>query len=69
MTRSAEVPAPDLGADRRATSTAQAPSDFFNDVLASKYVKRRAPDYADAQAARADAEGVGGQRDVCRSPT
>jgi DNA helicase-2/ATP-dependent DNA helicase PcrA len=27
--------------------TAQAPSDFYNDVLASKYVKRRAPDYAE----------------------
>jgi len=25
--------------------TARAPSDFFNEVLASKYVKRRAPDY------------------------
>jgi DNA helicase-2/ATP-dependent DNA helicase PcrA len=25
--------------------TAQGPSDYFNDVLASKYVKRRAPDY------------------------
>lgn len=25
---------------------AQSPSDYFNDVLASKYVKRRAPDYA-----------------------
>lgn len=27
--------------------TAQAPSDFFNEVLASKYVKRRRQDYAD----------------------
>jgi DNA helicase-2/ATP-dependent DNA helicase PcrA len=27
-------------------SHAQAPSDFFNEVLASKYVKRRPPDYA-----------------------
>ena len=26
--------------------TARAPSDFFNEVLASKYVKRRAPDYS-----------------------
>jgi DNA helicase-2/ATP-dependent DNA helicase PcrA len=26
--------------------TAQAPSDFFNEVLASKYVKRRPPDYS-----------------------
>ncbi len=29
--------------------TAQAPSDFFNEVLASKYVKRRRQDYADRQ--------------------
>jgi DNA helicase-2/ATP-dependent DNA helicase PcrA len=29
-----------------ANSHAQAPSDFFNEVLASKYVKRRRPDYS-----------------------
>ena len=32
-------------APHAANQTARAPSDFFNEVLASKFVKRRAPDY------------------------
>ena len=33
-------------APQEGNQTARAPSDFFNEVLASKYVKRRAPDYS-----------------------
>ena len=36
---------------------AQAPSDFFNEVLASKYVKRRRQDYDDRKRLEPDAEG------------
>ena len=42
-----EVPAPDLGADRRQEQlVTQKRSEFWDDILASKYVKRRAPDYS-----------------------
>ena len=33
-------------APQEANQAARSPSDFFNEVLASKYVKRRAPDYS-----------------------
>ena len=48
-------------APQEANQAARAPSDFFNEVLASKYVKRRPPDYSDAQTARAAGEIIGGE--------
>jgi DNA helicase II / ATP-dependent DNA helicase PcrA len=48
-----EVPAPDLGANPRQETVPEG-SEFWNDILVSKYVKRRPPDYSAAAAPPAE---------------